>query len=384
VWPPSLRRRRRRHRAQEDVACFDVLAEAGDVDTETAAFLRKAMAFDPDARFADADEMAHALDILPPFVGLAAAYGDAVELDPDKLRLKRMEEQMQAERRRLDDERRRLEQERQQLASQHVTGAAPPHGGALQPGLSGGPVPLQLGPASIQPLAQPAQGGSRAGLFIGLAGGVLLVGIALVFGKAWLSAKADEATAADAGAAVAVDVAAPPPAPVEAAPAPVVAPIDAVLAAIEPDASPAADAAAVAADDAAAEFAAAADIAPADQGAAAAAVDADDAGAAAVGKIEAKSDGPAPVAKGEAKSEKKKVRKEVRVAPLDPKAAKEHSLADQFKQSQARLKAKADEEQRQKEEALRQAAERKKALQGQGSKGFADELGKGFKGSQKK
>ncbi|MBM4346399.1 MAG: protein kinase, partial [Deltaproteobacteria bacterium] len=183
---------------------WDVLSEAVDLglDPETQAFLRKALAFDPAARFGDADEMARDLDILPPFVGIAAAYGAAVELDPEKLRLKRMEEQMQAERRKLDEEKRRLDQDRQQLDSLRVgLGAAMPAPQASTPPLS----------APQAPLGQAAAGGSKAGVLMGLAGGVLLFGIALVVGKAYMSK--DDAAQAPAGAAAAPALLAPTPEP---------------------------------------------------------------------------------------------------------------------------------------------------------------------------
>ena len=167
---------------------YDVLTEAAGsgLDPQTQAFLRRALAFDPSDRFGDADDMANSFDLLPLFVGLAAAYGEEVELDPEKLRLKRMEEQGQAERRKLDEDKRRLEQDRQQLASQPVAHQ-------LMPALQGAP------------LAQPSQGGSKAGMLIGVAGGALLVGIGLIVGKAYLSAKAEQTTAPPQGVVV-VDV----------------------------------------------------------------------------------------------------------------------------------------------------------------------------------
>ncbi len=202
---------------------FDVLSDAqpGDFDPQTETFLRRALAFLPEARFGDADEMAAALDILPPFVGLTAAYGEEVEMDPEKLRQKRMEEQMQAERRRLDEDRRRLEQDRAQLDSQRLQGSTPTLAPLGQP-LANAPSPQ--GPQPLPTAPQPA-GGSRGGLFLGLAGGVLLLGVLLIVGRAYLASKAEEQVAAapTVTAPVAAPAPAPAPAPVPAAPEPAVA-----------------------------------------------------------------------------------------------------------------------------------------------------------------
>lgn len=222
---------------------FDVLTEGADQgwDSDTQAFLRRALAFDPTQRFGDADEMSRALDLLEPFLGFAAAYGDAMEMDPERLRLKRMEEAMEAERRRLDDDKRRLEQDRAQLDSQRLaTGGLPPQ---QQPQMPQMPQPGVALPAAGQPqfppqhLQQPHQptpsgppaSGSKGGLFLGLAGGVLLVGVLLVVGKAFLEAKAEENVGMDAAIVGAVDAGATP-APAAAAP-------DAVQAALAPDAT---------------------------------------------------------------------------------------------------------------------------------------------------
>lgn len=203
---------------------FDVLCEGADQgwDADTQAFLRRALAFDPTWRFGDADEMSRALDLLAPFLGFAAAYGDAMEMDPERLRLKRMEEAMEAERRRLDEDKRRLEQDRAQLDSQRLaTGAvaAPPQPQPMPAALAQ-PVIQQAyqPPLSAQPAQQaPPASGSKGGLFLGLAGGVLLVGVLLVVGKAFLEAKAEENVGIDAAVLAAVD-AGPTPAPVAEVP----------------------------------------------------------------------------------------------------------------------------------------------------------------------
>lgn len=252
---------------------FDVLTEGADQgwDGDTQAFLRRALAFDPAVRFGDADEMSRALDILAPFVGFAAAYGDAMEMDPERLRLKRMEEAMEAERRRLEEDKRRLEQDRAQLDSQRLaTGGLPPQ----QQPMPQQPAPYQ--PAAQQPLPQqhlpqmgqaplPAPGGqsgggSKGGMFLGLAGGVLLVGVLLIVGKAYLQAKADENVGIDVAAAVAVDAG--------VAPAPVAEVPDASQLAQTPDV-----AAAPELPEAPEVMAAAAEVAPASADAVAAALD---------------------------------------------------------------------------------------------------------------
>ncbi|MBI5607724.1 MAG: protein kinase [Deltaproteobacteria bacterium] len=349
---------------------FDVLTEAqpGEFDPQTDAFLRRALAFSPEARFGDADEMAAALDVLPPFVGLAAAYGEEVEMDPEKLRLKRMEEQMQAERRRLDDERRRLEQDRAQLDSQRVAGSSTPTLGQTgaptgSPGLPTG-TPLPSGP---QPLPTPEQqGGSRGGMFLGLAGGVLLIGVLLIVGKAYLSGKAEEqvAPAPQPAAAVAPAPVAPaPPAPEAVAPdvAAVPAP-DVVIASA--DSAPEPDGAVASADAAAEDVAVAA---AADAEAADAAVAAADVappppgGEVSIGsskgepaKAEVKADAPK-------KAPPKKVIEKPVVKKVDPAA----KLGQAFRE--------AEEKKRKEREA---EAARKKA--------FQEGLGKEFKKSQTK
>ena len=105
-----------------------------------------------------------------------------MDLDPERLRLKRMEEAMEAERRSLQEDKRRLEQERAQMDSHRH--AAAPQGPPAPP-----PAQATWSPAAAE---QPQPSGSKGGLFLGLAGGVLLVGVLLVAGKAWLQAKADE------------------------------------------------------------------------------------------------------------------------------------------------------------------------------------------------
>ncbi len=257
---------------------FDVLTEGADQgwDADTQAFLRRALAFDPTVRFGDADEMSRALDILAPFLGFAAAYGDGMEMDSERLRLKRMEEAMEAERRRLEEDKRRLEQDRAQLDSQRLaTGGLPPQPQQPAPYQPQPWQPLPQQPLPQQHLPQMSQGpmaanggsgggGSKGGLFLGLAGGVLLVGVLLIVGKAYLQAKADENVGVDASTAMAVDG--------SAAPAPAAEPVDAVQAAM------AADVAAAPEVQEAPEVAvAAAEVAPADPDAvaAAAAVDAD-------------------------------------------------------------------------------------------------------------
>ena len=345
-------------------AGYDVLTEAAGsaVDGETAAFLRRALAFDPADRFGDADDMARAFDVLPSFVGLAAAYGDEVEVDPEKLRLKRMEEQMQAERRKLEEDKRKLEQDRQQLASQPVQSqVAPP--------------PQGFAPLAPVPLAQPGQGGSKAGMFIALAGIVLLLGIGLVVGKAYLSAKAEEATGANPAAA------APVVAPVVAEPAP---PAPVVVAA---DAGAAAVAGAVAAADAGAAAVAVDDAVAVAQPDAApvAAVDVAVAAPAEPANLEATGAAPAEKPPEPSNKPKKEAHHEAKPTPVkpppapavDPKAAREKALAEAFRKDA--------QEKQEKEAAAKKAEEdRKKALGGQPTKGFADELGKGFKNSQHK
>ncbi len=346
---------------------WDVLSEAANLglDPETQHFLRKALAFDPGARYGDADEMARDFDILPPFVGLAAAYGAAVELDPEKLRLKRMEEQMQAERRKLDEDKRRLDHDRQQLDSQRVGIGAP------------APAPLPA-MAPQAPLGQPGASGSKAGVFIGLAGGVLLIGIALVVGKAYVSK--DEADPAAVPAAVAPAVAPAPAAPVEPAAAaqPAADAVAAPVAAQDAQAVAAPDAVAAAAPDAALaaaeEAAVAADAESADT--AAAAVAADSAPAAAPAKVEATSDAPKAEPKHEARPAPKPKKAEPVRPKFDPKVAQEAAIAEQFR--------KAKEDKERKEAADKKAVEdRKKALEGK-SGGFQDALGKEFKKSQTK
>ncbi len=349
---------------------WDVLSEAADLglDPEVQQFLRKSLAFDPTARYGDADDMARDFDILPPFVGLAAAYGDAVELDPEKLRLKRMEEQMQAERRKLDEEKRRLDQDRQHLDSQRLglAASAPAPQPALQPPM-----------APQAPLGQPAAGGSKAGLFIGLAGGVLLIGIALVVGKAYLSK--DEAEPAQPVAPVAA-----PAAPAEPQTAAQPAPDAAVAAPPAEDAAVAAAPAAAVADAAPAvteevAVAAAADAAAAGIDAtedAQAAAAADSAPAAAPAGIQATSEAAKPEPARETKPAPKPKRVEPVRPKIDPKMAQEAAIAEQFR--------KAKEDKERKEAADKKAAEdRKKALEGK-SGGFQDALGKEFKKSQTK
>jgi hypothetical protein len=113
-----------------------------------------------------------------------------MDLDPERLRLKRMEEAMEAERRSLQEDKRRLEQERAQMDGQR-------HAAAPQ-----SPPAAPLSQATWSPAAaeQPQPSGSKGGLFLGLAGGVLLVGVLLVAGKAWLQAKADENVGIEADA----------------------------------------------------------------------------------------------------------------------------------------------------------------------------------------
>ncbi len=350
---------------------FDVLSEAqpGEFDAQTDAFLRRALAFSPEARFGDADEMAAALDVLPPFVGLAAAYGEEVEMDPEKLRLKRMEEQMQAERRRLEDERRRLEQDRAQLDSQRVAGSSTPtmaQTGAPtgSPGLPTGS-PLASGP---QPLPTPQQqGGSRSGMFLGLAGGVLLIGVLLIVGKAYVENKAAEQVApAPQAAAVAPAPVAPTPAAPEAAAADVAPAAPDVAAAAAPDVVVAA--ADVAAEPdvavAAADAAAAQDVAVA---AAAADVEAADTTVAAAADVAAPPQG-GEVSIGSSKGEPAKPAEPHKKAPGKPVVKKDDSVS---KLGQAFREA---EEKKRKE---REAEEARK-------KAFQEGLGKEFKKSQTK
>lgn len=113
-----------------------------------------------------------------------------MDLDPERLRLKRMEEAMEAERRSLQEDKRRLEQERAQMDSHRHTAA--PQGPQAPP-----PTQATWSPAAAD---QPQPSGSKGGLFLGLAGGVLLVGVLLVAGKAWLQAKADENVGIEADA----------------------------------------------------------------------------------------------------------------------------------------------------------------------------------------
>lgn len=113
-----------------------------------------------------------------------------MDLDPERLRLKRMEEAMEAERRSLQEDKRRLEQERAQMDSHRH--AAAPQGPPAPP-----PTQATWSPAAAE---QPQPSGSKGGLFLGLAGGVLLVGVLLVAGKAWLQAKADENVGIEADA----------------------------------------------------------------------------------------------------------------------------------------------------------------------------------------
>jgi hypothetical protein len=115
-----------------------------------------------------------------------------MDLDPERLRLKRMEEAMEAERRSLQEDKRRLEQERAQMDGQRH--AAAPQAPVAPPSQA------TWSPAAAE---QPQSSGSKGGLFLGLAGGVLLVGVLLVAGKAWLQAKADENVGIEADASAA-------------------------------------------------------------------------------------------------------------------------------------------------------------------------------------
>ncbi|MBM4344977.1 MAG: hypothetical protein FJ100_16535 [Deltaproteobacteria bacterium] len=153
-----------------------------------------------------------------------------MELDPERMRLKRIEEQLQAERRKFEEERRRFDEERR--ASQPLAPAV--HGAAPTPAPAPDPVAhLPLVPqAPIVPLAPPAAAGmgNKTAMFLGGAGAVLLLGIGLLLAKSlWFSAPEEGtgaiAAAADASAAPAAAVVTPTPAASEAqAPPPPAAP----------------------------------------------------------------------------------------------------------------------------------------------------------------
>ena len=165
-----------------------------------------------------------------------------MDLDPEKMRLKRMEEQLQADRRKLEEERRQFDLARrdsQPLGSGQAPAAAPQHPpnpsqpqyshkpaqpqyshnpaqpqypqNPAQPQFSHMPAHQQYSPNPAQPLfppplqppLQPASAlvpparsgglGTTVALFLGVAGGVLLLGIGLLVGRAYLAADSDEA-----------------------------------------------------------------------------------------------------------------------------------------------------------------------------------------------
>lgn len=180
-------------------ALYDVLTEAEGLplSDDAARLFRKALAFETEQRFAEAPQLAAALRALPEFAVVTAAGAgrsqeqQAVDLDTEKQRLERMQQQMEQERRRLEEERRRLDLERSQMSASLPPNFAPPTL-TPQPPAGGG-----------------SGGGGKGGLFLGLAGGVLLVGLLLLFGRAWLTGARDEEEAKQNGAADAVAGAAP-------------------------------------------------------------------------------------------------------------------------------------------------------------------------------
>jgi serine/threonine protein kinase len=352
-------------------ALYDVLTEAEGLPLSDAAarFFRKALAFEVDARYADAPTLGADLRALPELqssldysgASLAGsttttgetARGEAVDLDTERQRLERLQQQMEAERRRLEEERRRLDSERSQMSAA---------------------VPPSFAPPTITPPGGGAGGSggssSKGGLFLGLAGGVLLVGIGLVFGRAWLTGARDEAegadvvvAGADAGAEPATAADAVSAAAEEVATA-AAATDDAVAVAADPDAAVAAADAAAATDDAvaaapsdAASDPAAAAAAAAD--AAGAAVEAADAVAGPLGadtltiQATAGSTAPvpavvAPVAEPKPKPVDPKVlarrraeeaRRKAEAEAKAKEAAKQAAIADEFRRVQARRKA---------------------------------------------
>ncbi len=153
-----------------------------------------------------------------------------MELDPERMRLKRIEEQLQAERRKFEEERRRFDEERrssQPVPPNATNHSAPPHA----PADHSAQLPL-LPQAPLVPLASPAAGGigNKTAMFLGGAGAVLLLGIGLLLAKSLWFPPPDDGSA---GVAPTVDTAGavvlrPPSPPVvvpEAAPPVVVPPI---------------------------------------------------------------------------------------------------------------------------------------------------------------
>lgn len=320
-------------------ALYDVLTEAEGLplSQDAARLFRKALAFETEQRFGEAPQLAAALRALPEFAVVTGPGADrseeqqAVDLDTEKQRLERMQQQMEAERRRLEDERRRLDLERSQMSASLPGNFAPP-----------APTP--------PPSAGGGGGGGKGGLFLGLAGGVLLVGLLLLFGRAWLTGARDEEEAKLAGAADAV-----------AAAAPEVA-ADAASAAVVPAGAPAADAQAAAEPDATAAAAAPDDAQAATDDVSAAAATpeadaavaaADTAAAAADAAIAVQATAGAPTAPETKPAVEVKATADAPVAaapadkPIDPKVLAKRRAAEAKRKAEAEAKAK---------EAARQAA----------------------------